>query len=365
MSVTRRFLLTGAASAVLAAPFLARPLFANGAADKTAAPDPLRPLWDAWKSKHLTSDGRVVDIFQQSGSHSEGQGYAMCIAEALGDQDAFERIHAWTEANLAVRPNDSLFAWRWLPQDGGVVQDLNNASDGDLFIAWSLVRASNRFNRPDFLTRASEIAADLKSICIRPCPDRSECLVLMPGETGFETETGVIQNPAYYMYKALHELSDATEIPEFDQCASDGLALVSRLSRTELVPDWCEISPDGVGPAPMKSFDFGYEALRVPLFLVWSGLPGHPAVKRAAAAYAPYLQSGSKETPTVIQQDGTVSESSPDTGYRAVAALDTCGAGHFAPRMMPAFDPNQAYYPATLHLFALIAQREAQTACIK
>ena len=100
-------------------------------------------VWQAWKGAYLQPSGRVVDGLQQNASHSEGQGYGAVLAVEFADQEALTRILDWTEANLALR-GDSLLAWRYLPDASNPVPDLNNASDGDLFYAWALVRAAAR-----------------------------------------------------------------------------------------------------------------------------------------------------------------------------------------------------------------------------
>jgi len=92
-----------------------------GAFSSTAAsgaPAPVTLLADGWrqyKKRFVTSEGRVVDNANGGISHSEGQGYAMLIAERLDDRPTFEAIWRWTQTNLLVR-GDGLAAWRWSPQ---------------------------------------------------------------------------------------------------------------------------------------------------------------------------------------------------------------------------------------------------------
>jgi endoglucanase len=328
-----------------------------------ARPDPLLPLWEAWKRIHVSSAGRIIDRLQDNVSHSEGQGYALLIAEALGDREGFETILDWTMQNLAVR-DDALLAWRWHPAEGGRVTDRNNASDGDLFAAWALLRAAERFETPRYREMAAAIAADLVRLCVRPWPGRTEALVLLPGAEGFETEQGYLINPAYYMLRAMRELGAATEAAELVALAADGNATVSLLSRDALPPDWAETTPEGFRPATGKSTNFGYEAMRVPLYLVWSGLPGHPAVIRARDAYAADLEGGGDDTPVVIDPaTGAVRERSADPGYRALAALGVCAGGGGTADVMPAFSAGQPYYPGVLHLLTLIALRETTLGC--
>ena len=81
----------------------------------TGAEGPATLLADGWrqyKDRFVTSEGRVVDNANGGISHSEGQGYAMLIAERLDDRPTFEAIWQWTQSNLLIR-GDGLAAWRW------------------------------------------------------------------------------------------------------------------------------------------------------------------------------------------------------------------------------------------------------------
>ena len=100
-------------------------------------------------------------------------------------------------------------AWRWLPESPVRVPDTNNASDGDLFRAWALLLASERFLVPEYRERAAAIAADLAARCIAEGPDGT--LLLLPAAEGFRTAEGVIVNPAYAMPLALEALRGAVE----------------------------------------------------------------------------------------------------------------------------------------------------------
>jgi endoglucanase len=328
------------------------------------AQDPLLPLWRAWKAIHVSSAGRIIDRLQDNVSHSEGQGYALVIAGALGDRAGFDLILDWTLRNLAVRESDTLLAWRWHPAGGGGVTDRNNASDGDLFTAWALIRAAERFKEPRYRKLGEAMAADIVRLCVTPWPGREDSLLLLPGVDGFFVEDGYVINPAYYMLRAMADLGEATGAPELGAIAADGDALLASLARERLVPDWVRVTPAGFAPAEGKSSDFGYEAMRVPLYLVWSRLPGHAAVTRARDAYLAAIKVDADETPTVIDPaTGKVRETSPDPGYRALAAITACSVGINTTTLTPAFSAHQAYYPGVLQLLSLLAQRETNLGC--
>jgi endoglucanase len=358
----RRFLASlAAAPAAAAAAGTARAQFSPGPEDlATSAAE----VWQAWKAAFLLAEGRVVDRLQRQSSHSEGQGYGMLLATEFNDREAFQRMLAWTEANLAVRP-DALLAWRWLPDPAAPVPDTNNAADGDLFFAWALVRAARRFGERRFLDRATDTALALVQRCLIPSPARASDLLLLPGAYGFVTDERVVINPSYLMPLAMREVAAATGAVELALAAQHGEALLAQLATEGLVPDWVQVSPAGLAPADGFSANAGYEAIRVPLFLIWSGQTGHPAVTNMTRFYERTLRPG-QPVPTIIEPvSGMVLEASPDPGYQAVAGLVACAGqpGQVGARIPP-FQPAQPYYPATLQLFAMIAANTTSPQCV-
>lgn len=334
-------------------------------ADDGAA-NPLGPAWTAWKAAFLSSDGRVVDTAQGEASHSESQSYGMTLAVALRDKDTFTRILAWSLQNLAVR-EDSLLAWRWLPSGPVRVPDLNNASDGDLFFAWALGRAATVFNTPAYAERASEMARSLAAQCVVPWPDGSGRMAFLPAAQGFTRNDTVIVNLSYAMPLAMREVAAASGADGLRRAAEDAETLMAQLSLVGTIPDWFSIGPDGPYSTPEFSDRTGYEAMRVPLFLLWSGNPVHPAVQRHSAVLRTGINTlAFGATPTVIDRlSGRTIESSFDPGYAAVAALIDCvSSGGDNGSVMPPFTAAQPYYPATLHLMALLAQQEGYPGCL-
>lgn len=321
-------------------------------------------LWQAWKTGYLQDDGRVVDRMQRSASHSEGQGYGALLATEFDDPVTFRRIFDWTEARLSVR-GDGLLAWRFLPDESNPVPDLNNASDGDLFYAWALVRAAQRFGDRTLLARATRTAQALAQHCLRPNPANAGETLFLPAAQGFVHADRIVFNPSYVMPLALREVAAATGVIELAQTAQNAETILLRLAQSGPVPDWVQATADGITPTPDFSPNIGYEAMRVALYLVWSGLQRHPAVVQMQRLYERTVQPG-VPVPTVFEAtSGTVLEASHDPGYRALAALITCAArAGQAGSLMPPFDPSQPYYPATLQMFAMIAANQVTPECV-
>lgn len=356
--------------AILAAPsVLVRSAVAQAGLDRpfTGPLNPLAAPWAAWKAAYLSGDGRVVDAMQQGASHSESQGYGLYLAALFGDNDAFDAIYGWTEANLSIR-SDALLAWRWLPENDGGVPDRNNASDGDLFYAWGLVVRATRDGNGPLMERARAIATDLVARCVVSAPDGSGRLLLMPAAQGFVRDDNITLNPSYYMPRAMREVAQATGISALATCAADGTAMMADLAGEGLIPDWVEVGAQGMFPPVDRPDLNGYEAMRVPLFLIWSGSVDHPAIKAEARAYRRAAEAGTTADAHVTvfdRKSGAVTETSHHVGYAALAALVDCAASETPGSTIPFYRTvDQAYYPATLHLMVLIAQITAAPECV-
>ncbi len=144
--------------------------------------------WKTYQQTFISGDGRVVDFFQHSSSHSEGQGYGLLLALMNSDRPAFERILRWTTENLQVR-RDALFAWSWgeRPNGGWNVIDYNTASDGDILIAFALLRAADRWGHPPFRDAALRIVRDIRAHLAVTAGDFQ---LIAPAYFGFNGQAG-------------------------------------------------------------------------------------------------------------------------------------------------------------------------------
>lgn len=358
--MNRRDLLCGMATlGLLLGGIPARAQTAIGPADLT----PLLPSWAAWKAAYLQADGRVVDAYGGGASHSESQGYGLYLSVQFKDAEAFRAIYLWTEGNLAIRP-DGLLAWRWRPDTTPPVPDTNNASDGDVFYAWALTKGAALFDMPECEGRAAAIVNGLVGACLPAVPADAGRRLLLPAADGFVRAEGTIFNASYWMPQLLSDLAMAFSAPDLQRAADDGVARLADMAEQGLPPDWMLATPTGWSPPPEGfSTNTGYEAMRIPLYLCLSGLAAHPMVARFRDAYIAAAGDGTG-TPTVFDhQTGAVVERSPNVGYAALAGLTSCATSQRPALPIPLFTTDQPYYPATLHLFVLIAQLRGFPQC--
>lgn len=249
-------------------------------------PAPLLEGWQRFRRAFLRPEGRVVDTGNQGVSHSEGQGWALYCAERCDDRVHFDRIWNWTRQVLS-RPQDRLLAWRYMPGGINPVPDRNNAADGDLFIAASLLLAGQRWGEAAYTDAGAAIARDVLRLLLREVAGGT---VLLPALEGFEAADHVVLNPSYYAFPILGVLARAVPDPAWLRLAQDGLALLrrARFGRWSLPPDWLSLRrADGaLGLPPRWPGRFSYDAVRIPLYLCWAGLEDEAPVQAARLFWA-------------------------------------------------------------------------------
>lgn len=314
-----------------------------------ASAAPKKPVqlagWDAFKARYLLGDGRIADSGNGGISHSEGQGYAMLLAEITGDRDSFDRLHGWTETTL-IRPHEALFSWRFEPGKG--VTDPNNATDGDILIAWALMRAAARWRDARYGDRAKAIRAAIHAHLVRKQGPRT---VLLPGLTGFDHAGRTTINLSYYIWPALDAFRKADGADRWAPVILDGekLLVEARAGPLQLPTDWTDIGADGhAAPAADKAPRFGFDAIRIPLYLALGNR--RAGAETIARFWRSYAEPG-KPIPAWV--DVKTGEVAPyplsEGGYALVRRL----LGPAAP-MRPEAGPAD-YYSTVLKLLAQIS----------
>lgn len=317
--------------------------------------------WAHYKQLFMSDEGRIIDTGNQGVSHSEGQGFAMRLAFHYGQRDDFARIWQWTQDHLLVR-DDHLAAWRWRPDQTPAIDDKNNATDGDLFIAWALALAGQCWDQPGYRDAAQRIAQDIRSKLI----ERTDVgHLLLPGADGFVHGDRYILNPSYWVFPAFADLAQLDgNAPEWAALATDGRALIDQLQfgRWKLVPDWVQWSPQsGFALAEPFAPRFGYDAIRVPLYLIWDAQNAQ-ALSRLAGYWN--QQTGWPWRPDWVDlETDAISSYGAPPGIAAVAGLtrfavasaDGASPGAFLAVPSLARTDGIDYYSASLSLLSRIA----------
>lgn len=272
-------------------------------------------LWSTYKQLFISADGRVIDHFQDSNSHSEGQGYGLLLAAVHRDRATFDRILKWTEANLQVR-RDELAAWSWGKRRNGSwkIIDYNNATDGDILIALALLKAHKIWGHDPYRQNALSIIKDIRT---ELAWNKDGYLVLAPAYYGFETIAGQIVNNGYMIFNAFEEFAAVDDRNFWQSVRKDSLRLLdrSRFSKFRLPADWVILKDGSVAVHSAQSPFFGYEAIRIPLYLAMAGEKEHLAI---FSDYLTFINDLGYLPSRINLVDGTISAVDAPAGFYAV-----------------------------------------------
>lgn len=323
---------------------LAIPLLVSGVSAQAQDTD-----WALFKSRFVQADGRVADSGDGGISHSEGQGVTMFLAVRYDDRDTFKNVWRWTREHLQVR-DDKLLAWRWTPGSG--VTDSNNATDGDIFVAWALLRAYRRWGDASALDAAMAILRSLRERALRLT---SRGMLVLPGLSGFDHDEGLMVNLSYWVFPAFTEFAQVDAASQWASVRDSGLRLLEegRFGRWGLPVDWVYI---GKPLKPAGKARFGYDAVRVPLYLAWARLD-NDARTGPFKSFWLYFKGAQFLPAWTDVRDDSIDSYNASAGMEAIVRLTLRDTA--ATRLpLPPLDERQDYYASILLLLTKAAFSE-------
>ncbi|UOM37333.1 glycosyl hydrolase family 8 [Acuticoccus sp. I52.16.1] len=313
--------------------------------------------WADYKRAFLAPDGRIVDRENGGISHSEGQGYGMLLAMHAGDREAFERMWRFTRERLQIR-KDALLAWRYNPAQTPHVADRNNATDGDVLVAYALLRAAVLWGEPRYAEAADRMVAAIGRELIGTAGGRP---FLKPAAFGFDRmpgNDGPVVNLSYYFYAAFALFEVVQPAYPWAELAREGKALTeaARTGARNLVPNWVALARSGrVEMASGFPRRASYDAVRIPLYMAYADLSGFDL---SAHDIAWNHRGGGVPRDRDLLSDVAHGELG-DPGYRMIAALSACAArGATIPQPLLRYRTT-TYFASSLHLLGLVAARQA------
>jgi endo-1,4-beta-D-glucanase Y len=260
------------------------------------------PLWNSYAARFVDGQGRVFDPNGDRHTTSEGQAYALFFALAGDDRARFNRILAWTEANLAQ--GDLMLhlpARYWARDRDGKwkVQDQNSSSDADVWMAYTLLEAGRLWDTPRYSDIGREMLAQISTTEVANLPGFG--LMLLPGPVGFQHDNTWTLNPSYVPVFLFDRLAVLDPSGPWNQIALNVPRLLEASARHGFAMDWVTYFPgDGFYPAPeqrpgsrqgriIREPGGGYDAIRVYL---WAGLQGNSGETRAKLVNAVSAMGG-------------------------------------------------------------------------
>jgi endo-1,4-beta-D-glucanase Y len=236
-------------------------------------------------NRYVDADGRVVRHDQGGDTVSEGQAYALLLAQAAGDPATFDRVWTWTRSHL--QEPGGLFAFR--TNAIGSVVDPQPASDADVLIAWALIR-TNGPRAAEYHRAGLQVA---QAVLARETVRRGDTLMLAAGP--WATGQPVTLDPSYWAPAAFEQLATATHDLRWTALDDGTVNLSTKLTSggRALPPDWARV--DRTVPVPTEApngqshfVQYGLDAQRL---VVWLATSCNPSARQLAARLDPLLSA--------------------------------------------------------------------------
>ena len=308
-------------------------------------------MWVEYKNKFISKSGYLTDSYHKI-SHSEGQGTAMLFAAIAGDIQTFEDVWIWTKNNLQ-RP-DKLFAWRWDPRSSPHITDYNNATDGDVLIAWALLVGYEKWGKQIYREQAKDIVEAIKKDLVVRFAGRQ---MLLPGSMYYFNSDSVTLNLSYFILPALKAFASYDDLKLWNRVYMDGLYLIETAgeSLSAIPSDWIDLTSSGdMQLSPKHGSKTGYDAIRIPLYLAWCG---H---QKLLVPYKSFWKNtgGWKNSPSWINlQTYDRAHYPPEPGILSIRSLSYVNGNNYLLRHHSVKD----YFSSSLVMFSLLA--EQKTGC--
>lgn len=287
---------------------------------------------------YVDPDGRVVRRDQGGDTVSEGEAYAMLLAESAGRSGTARAVWTWTAAHLLRA--DGLVSYR-RTADGTVEPD--SAGDADLLLAWALVRYTGPDAAALHAAGARLSAAVLAHETVRSVQGTP---VLVAGE--WATRTPAIVDPSYWAPAAMTALAAATHQQAWAAAAGGVPVLAARLAGDQhlLPPDWASF--DGTGLTARKTADGGSPAtygLDAERLVVWLDTGCSSAGRKVAARWLARLGGAADASTRSLQGEVVDHDAAPLAAVAVAAARDAAGDAAGMRAALAVADTDSARYP--------------------
>ena len=261
--------------------------------------------WKQYKQNFITSEGRVIDRFNSNISHSESVGYGMFFAVSYGDQKTFKKIRGWLHRNM-ILSKTGLYGWKWgkKPDNSWGMLDFNNATDGDMWIAYSLLLAYEKWNDKKYMLEAKKLIEAIRKHSIIKI---NGITLLLPSQYGFVKDDHIKLNPSYTIPFIFDKFAIYDKNKIWANLVLDSMEMFrsSAVGNLKIHPDWIKLDRKTMKYTYYKNESiFGFDSIRTPLFLAYQyKLVKSDYIKNLLKGYVVFLRYIKKLNKFIYQID--------------------------------------------------------------
>ena len=227
--------------------------------------------WASYAKQFIQQDGRVVEYSQKNRTTSEAQAYALFFALVANDKRKFEAILKWTENNLAKGDlSKNLPSWLWGKNEKGQwgVNDVNPASDADLWLAYTLIQAGRLWHVAKFKSLGEAVLGNVEQYETVKIPAVGSVLLATTKNT-LANDLVWRLNLSYTPVQLLRFFSIYKPTGPWASMLDSTEKMVARYSVKGLIPDWIMYERNKERLYLDDSSMMSYDAIRVYL---WAGM---------------------------------------------------------------------------------------------
>ena len=253
--------------------------------------------WSEYKKQFIKSSGQVIDRSDHNATHSRAIGYTLYLAYRYQDDATFHKVYRWYRKNLHEN-SSGLTPKKWNSSDK------KNSSDGDIWIAYSMLLMAEKSYDDEMMSLALDhIEAIRKNLIV----SRGGRLFLLPSSQGYRGNDAITINLSYYRFDIFEKFAEVEDPDSWQKLSKDGEWLLnhSLFTPLNLHSDWINIDKK-LSITIAKNSSFGYDAIRIPLNLMQSSLPSKYRLLLPYFNYAKMMQDGKLPLGTVQLSSGDI-----------------------------------------------------------
>ena len=318
-------------------------------------------IWEKFKEQFIQQDGRIIDPYNGSITHTESIGYTLYFSYMMNDKKTFQKIFLWSQKNIK-KNNFGLPGWKWGEnkiKKCWCTLDVTSASDANLWIVYSLYLMYEKTAYKPYKIEADKMLSSIKKYQILSIENNH---FLLPWEKNLLQYTGLKLNPSYLLFEIFEYLANYDQDKVWTKLIKSSILLLkqARFSSLELNPNWVIYNKTTKNYLlPKNNKYFGYDAIRIPLNIIRSDLP-LKTKKELLQPYKRYIEM-MKNTPLGIVElnRGDISLYNLSFGYLAVysevAKFFNIDSRMFQKKLKVRIQQDDTnYYAYSLYLFTLL-----------